>query len=192
MKRNQRSAGVVAAAIAMGVSVVGCRSPESPTPPVSSSETPSQPGAAGEAPAPPAAPAQQAAVRFAVVPVAEGAEAVKRSPDGSYAFTAEPVVTDADIAEARPMTYEGPPQEIRLLIRLTPEGTARFAAATREAIGKRLAIVVDGVVTSAPRVQGTMNGGSIGVTVPGTPAEQEAEVRRLATELDPRTRAGTR
>ena len=46
----------------------------------------------------------------------------------------------------------------------TGEGQTRFAAATEENIGRRFAIVLDGVVVSAPTIQSAITGGSGQVT----------------------------
>jgi hypothetical protein len=48
-------------------------------------------------------------------------------------------------------------------ITLTDSGKARFAAITRERIGKRLAIVVDGMLLNAPVVRAPITGGSLDI-----------------------------
>ena len=45
-------------------------------------------------------------------------------------------------------------------IRLTPESSDAFAKVTREHVGRQLAIVVDGVVLAAPRIQSEIPGGN--------------------------------
>lgn len=62
---------------------------------------------------------------------------------------------------------------------LTPEGSANFAELTAGLIGKQLAIVLDGVVLSAPTVQAPITGGQVVVT--GVRGRDEA--RQLAAAL---------
>lgn len=57
---------------------------------------------------------------------------------------------------------DGP--EVAIRITLTPEGTAKLTALTREAIGKRLAIYADGRVLSAPVVRDAITGDSLMIT----------------------------
>ena len=48
----------------------------------------------------------------------------------------------------------------QIMIRLNPQATAAFAKATRENVGRRLAIVVDGQLMAAPRINSPIEGGS--------------------------------
>ena len=71
-------------------------------------------------------------------------------------------------------------------ITLSDEGATRFEAVTRELAGNsgaraQLAIVVDGVVISAPVVQGPIPGGEIDISADFTRAVAE----QLAAEIDP-------
>lgn len=54
-------------------------------------------------------------------------------------------------------------------IKLTPTGQAAFAQATANNAGHKLATIVDGVVISAPIVDGAIKGGSFMITMPSTP-----------------------
>jgi len=56
---------------------------------------------------------------------------------------------------------------------LTPDGTARFAEITGQNIGKRLAIVIDGQLITAPVIQSPITGGKGQIT--GNFTEQEAK-----------------
>jgi preprotein translocase subunit SecD len=66
-------------------------------------------------------------------------------------------------------------------IRFTAEGTRRFANVTRDALGKRLAIIVNGRIVMAPVVREAIAGGK--VTISGTFSADEA--RRIARDLTP-------
>ena len=57
---------------------------------------------------------------------------------------------------------DGP--EVGIRITLTPEGTAKLTALTREALGKRLAVFADGRVLSAPVVRDVITGDSLMIT----------------------------
>lgn len=48
----------------------------------------------------------------------------------------------------------------QIMIRLNPEAAAAFATTTRENVGRRLAIVVDGKLMTAPRINSPIEGGS--------------------------------
>lgn len=52
-----------------------------------------------------------------------------------------------------------------LRVGLTPEGTAALAAGTRALIGHKLAVVLDGVVVSAPVVMDPITGGQITIAM---------------------------
>jgi len=56
---------------------------------------------------------------------------------------------------------------------LTPDGTRQFAEITGQNIGKRLAIVIDGRLITAPTIQSSINGGKGQIT--GTFTKQEAK-----------------
>ncbi len=58
-------------------------------------------------------------------------------------------------------------------IKFTDDGAKRFAEVTRQNIGKRLAIVIDGKLNSAPRIESAITGGRAEIT--GHFTQQEAE-----------------
>ena len=63
---------------------------------------------------------------------------------------------------------------------LTPEGTKRFAEVTGQNLGKRLAIVIDGRLITAPVIQSPITGGRGQIT--GNFTKQEA--KNLAAKLN--------
>lgn len=65
-----------------------------------------------------------------------------------------------------------PMQRLEIAIQLTPEGTTRFAELTRANLGRRLAIVFQGRVMSAPVIQSEIRGGRGVIT--GNYSEAEA------------------
>lgn len=87
-------------------------------------------------------------------------------------------ITGVDVGSAEAMALEaqGGGTEWVVLISLTPEGATKLEELTTGLVGERLAIVVDGVVVSAPMVQEPITGGSVQVSGDLT----EAEARALA------------
>lgn len=71
---------------------------------------------------------------------------------------AEAPITGKMIASARPF-LDGPDHRPTVAFQLTPEGAARFAALTKANVGRRIAILVDGRVVAAPRIQTEMADG---------------------------------
>ncbi len=64
-------------------------------------------------------------------------------------------------------------------IKLTDNGSKRFAEVTRQNIGKRLAIVIDGKLYSAPRINSAITGGEAQIAGAFTKAEAENLAARL-------------
>lgn len=76
---------------------------------------------------------------------------------GWYLLKREVGLEGQMIKDARPDDQNGRPQ---VAFTLTDEGTDIFGDLTGNNIGKRLAIVMDGKVKSAPNIQGAIDGGS--------------------------------
>ncbi|MBX3234115.1 MAG: hypothetical protein KIT84_06350 [Labilithrix sp.] len=96
-----------------------------------------------------------------------------------------PILTTDDITDAVASVDErsGVP-EIYVAITLAPAGAERFAEATDAWRGRRLAIVLDGVINAAPIVRTRIDGGRLSVTMgAGDPEKRIAEARRLAGGL---------
>jgi preprotein translocase subunit SecD len=92
------------------------------------------------------------------------------------------VVASDDIASAKAITVSVNSQPTWAIeIVLTTSGKARFAEATTAMVGKQMAIVVDGVVQSAPTVQTPITEGTVEIT--GDFTQEDAE--RLASSISP-------
>ncbi len=105
------------------------------------------------------------------------------SADGMVVHVAaEPILTNADIAEARADVdpYAGLPV---INLSFTEEGGAKFADCTRDNVLGLIAIVIDGVVVSAPRINEPILGGR--ATISGNFTVEEAE--RIAHGIVPPT-----
>lgn len=74
-----------------------------------------------------------------------------------YLLKREPVITGAGLKDARPSPYQGNKPTLAntwvVNFRLKRKAARKFARVTGDNIGKRMAIVLDGVVKSAPVIQ---------------------------------------
>jgi preprotein translocase subunit SecD len=99
-------------------------------------------------------------------------------------LTGSPIVTAADVEGADVGKEKDAYGGYYVMVTLGPGGAERFRAATREWIDRRLAIVVNGHVDSAPIVKSEIGGGRMTITMgAGTPEKQLADARSLAASL---------
>jgi hypothetical protein len=117
----------------------------------------------------------QAAVRFEVRLVernaAPGLKAAKMEDDGIVYLHDEVIVTNSDIAQAKAIQRPGG-SDFMVSVTFTSEGARKMRAATERNIGKRMAILIDGVVVTAPVVRSVLNGSAV---IEGHLTKQEAE-----------------
>ncbi len=92
---------------------------------------------------------------------------------------AESRISNEHIADAE-VILDPETNEPSVSIAFTSEGTTRFAALTSELVGRRLAIVLDDVLLSAPRVQEQISGGRAVITMDASASQAEAEAIALA------------
>lgn len=89
----------------------------------------------------------------------------------SYLLDSTAHLTDADISNAS--VYWNPTiNKPEVLVEFTREGGRRFADLTGANIGKKLAILVDGDINSAPSIQDRIAGGSTSITMGGNDPRQ--------------------
>ena len=101
---------------------------------------------------------------------------IRRNP---YVLEKEPFLTGKDIEQSS--VLEDPQfHAYSVDVQLKPEGAETFERVTGESLGKRLAIVVDGHIVSAPLVQMSIAGGRLQVTGQFT----DEEARDLAISLN--------
>jgi preprotein translocase subunit SecD len=84
--------------------------------------------------------------------------------------------TGIERAEAATNRASGRPE---ISITFTEEGRKRFADVTRKNIGKRLAILIDGKVQSAPVIRSEIPGGKALITGSFTPEEASSLSRKI-------------
>lgn len=113
---------------------------------------------------------------------------IGKDRDSFVAWVLDPAtLTERDVKAARttvdPMT--GRPL---VQVELTAEAARRFADATERMVKRKLAIVLDGEIVSAPVVQSRIDGGSVQIVLggEGTPEESLATARALAAALESR------
>ena len=104
----------------------------------------------------------------------------------TYVLEGTPILTEADVAQAEASMSGGAIREPVVVLELTPEAAGRFEQATARAVRHRLAIVVDGVVVSAPLVMSPIPGGMVQITMGNASADPAVDARRLAGRLSPR------
>lgn len=102
----------------------------------------------------------------------------------SYLLTGEALVTETDVEDAEVSVDAGTRQPY-VLITLSADGAQRFEAGTAAWVDRRMAIVLDGTINSAPVVKSKIGGGRASITM-GTnddPEKTLADARRLASGL---------
>ncbi len=124
--------------------------------------------------------------RFAVQDVytlpPDGAAPVPSSAR-SYVLEGAPIITSADIASVK-ATTAGPPMPMcEVVISLSAGGGRRFLDATRRLVKRRIAILVDGVVKSAPVVMEPISGGHLMITVDDSVPDSCPRAHRIAALL---------
>lgn len=113
-----------------------------------------------------------------------GAASVVDTQTGSrlYYNPEEAIITNKDIASAaagKDEHYGWPMVDLRL----TPEGSKAFAKATEEHIGKRILIMANRRLLSAPVVQSKIEGGKVQITGSLSEAETKVIANQLSTAV---------
>lgn len=101
----------------------------------------------------------------------------------SYLLTGEPAVTTLDVVDARVERQSDTNRPV-VLVKLSPSGAKRFGDVTREWQGRRLAIVLDDLIMSAPLIMSAIEGGQVSITL-GNDVTAEEEAKKLANALRP-------
>lgn len=102
----------------------------------------------------------------------------------TYLIHATATITGAAIAEAE-VIYD--PQTNRPEVRVTfdRDGAEAFARLTTARVGHKVAIVLDGTITSAPVIQSSITGGRAQITMGGSdPVAQQRDAEALALVLE--------
>jgi hypothetical protein len=101
----------------------------------------------------------------------------------TYVVRGDAELTRKDLTDAKVVEEGG---VASVVVTLTPDGAAKFEKLTKESVMRRLALVIDGLVVSAPIVQGPITGGKLSIAMSAgeksTDAEKD-EAARLAKSL---------
>ncbi len=101
----------------------------------------------------------------------------------SYLLERKAVITGADVAHAELVSDPNSKQPL-VLLDLNRAGTQSFGELTTRIAGKKLAVVLDGTIKSAPIINGPIRGGRASITMGGTdPAAKQQEATDLALVL---------
>lgn len=102
----------------------------------------------------------------------------------SYYLHRFPELTGADVANAEGATDPGTNRPL-VLVDFNRAGARKLADATARNVGRKLAIVLDGQIRSAPIINGTITGGRVAISMGGTDVRvQEAERDELVNVLN--------
>jgi SecD/SecF fusion protein len=89
------------------------------------------------------------------------------------------VLLDQSALKSATVTTNQPDGSPRIAIAFTDDGKKRFAEVTRQNVGRRLAIVIDGQLYCAPKIMTEIPGGTAEIT--GGFSQQEA--KELAAKI---------
>lgn len=93
-----------------------------------------------------------------------------------------PVIDESDVSSAEIQQYPGN-TNLYIQITFTDEGGRRLAQVTRENIGRRIAMMVDGDVIAAPIIYAEISGGAALITGRFSKAEAKALVHRVKSAI---------
>jgi len=96
----------------------------------------------------------------------------------TYYVAVKPIVTEQDVVEVELDVAR--PERAGVWFTFGARGRAAFAKATETVQGHKLAFEIGVVITSAPIVEGAIEGGRVMVRTGGTPAERVADAKRIA------------
>jgi hypothetical protein len=118
--------------------------------------------------------------QFAVGRVANGSE--ERPRYELYVLEGTPWLTAADIANASIGTNDW--GDVYVSVEFTQHGKTVFGSETGHHVGRKLAILLDGEVMSAPVIREAIPGGRAQITLgAGSPGEKMQEAQRLVAQL---------
>lgn len=124
--------------------------------------------------------------RFGLHDLVDEDENGKKSKVGlrSIVLTGEPILRTEHVEQAKALPATRSGGEPTVSVQLSPEGGQIFEDVTRAWTHRRIAIVINGRVVSAPRVLSAIAGGNVSITMGrGDPDQQLIEARQLARSL---------
>ncbi|MCE9571514.1 MAG: hypothetical protein K8W52_00010 [Deltaproteobacteria bacterium] len=100
----------------------------------------------------------------------------------TYLLERTPALTGASVATAEAVTNPDT-RESTVMVEFDRTGAQTFADLTARIVGRRLAIVLDGSIKSAPVVMSSIRGGRVQITMGGEATVQAREAKELAPVL---------
>jgi preprotein translocase subunit SecD len=122
----------------------------------------------------------------AVIELVPDTEPPRFEPIGWRTFLVRvpPELTNAAIADASSGEGKQNFDSYYVLVSFTRSGALRFEQFTRQNVNRRLAIVLDGIVDSAPVIQAAIGGGKATITMgAGDPEKQKRDAKQLELVL---------
>ena len=109
----------------------------------------------------------------------------RRTGVRTFLLTGPPVITTDDVVDAAASVDTASARESAdVAVTLSPDAAERFRLATREYTDRRIAIIVNGVIESAPIVRSEIRGGRVSITMgSGSLEVQLAQAKALAKSL---------
>jgi hypothetical protein len=127
--------------------------------------------------------------RFGLAEVSEWDEETRRATLvglRTYLLTGDPVLRTEDVTDAVVMREPSAEAGVSVLVTLSDAGAQRFEDVTREWTRRRLAILVDDEIHSAPVIQTVIRGGQLTITMGlGDPEQLLKNALRLQNGLRP-------
>lgn len=103
----------------------------------------------------------------------------------TYLLRGDPFLTGADVRVARAQVDSQTGSHWQVLVELSEAAGETFRKVTRDNVKRRIAVVLRGMVTSAPMIQSEISGGRVSITMgAGDPAQKQKEAEQLARDLD--------
>ncbi len=107
----------------------------------------------------------------------------RRTGVRTFLLTGPPVITTDDVVDAA-ASVDTASASAYVAVTLSPDAAERFRLATREYTDRRIAIIVNGVIESAPIVMSEIRGGRVSITMgAGSLEVQLAQAKALAKSL---------
>ena len=107
----------------------------------------------------------------------------RRTGVRTFLLTGPPVITTDDVVDAA-ASVDTASASAYVAVTLSPDAAERFRLATREYTDRRIAIIVNGVIESAPIVRSEIRGGRVSITMgSGSLEVQLAQAKALAKSL---------
>jgi hypothetical protein len=102
----------------------------------------------------------------------------RRTGVRTYLLAGTPIITTDDVVDAVPAlsTTNGMPS-VYVAVTLSPESAERFRVATAASVDRRIAIVVNGQIESAPVVRSEIGGGRVSITM-GSAGDTDVQLKQ--------------